>query len=112
MIPAEIVREAKRAESLHGTGHDLPNGTGAEARHHWPYAWTADTMRAWAHMRCEAAQLYGELDWATVLVEEVTEALAESDPAKLRAELVQVAAVASRWIAAIDTRAAREQVPA
>jgi hypothetical protein len=39
-----------------------------------------------------------------VLDEEVWEAFAESDPAKLRAELVQVAAVAFRWIEALDAR--------
>jgi len=44
------------------------------------------------------------LAWDGILLEEVYEALAESDPAKLRAELVQVAAVAVAWIEAIDRR--------
>ncbi len=44
--------------------------------------------------------------WDGVLLEEVYEALAESDPAKLRAELVQVAAVAVTWVEAIDRREA------
>jgi hypothetical protein len=39
-----------------------------------------------------------------VLNEEVAEAFAESDPAKLRAELLQVAAVCAAWIYDIDTR--------
>lgn len=43
--------------------------------------------------------------WDGVLLEEVYEALAEDDPAKLRAELIQVAAVAQQWIEAIDRRA-------
>ena len=103
MNPA-LQAELARAQALHGDGHHLPDGTGGEVRHHWPYAWTADTMRAWAHTRCEAAQLYGELDWATVLVEEVTEALAESDPDKLAAELDQVATVAIRWAAVVRGR--------
>ena len=42
--------------------------------------------------------------WADILLEEVFEALAESDPAKLRTELVQVAAVAAGWAEAIDRR--------
>jgi hypothetical protein len=46
------------------------------------------------------------LDWTGVLLEEVYEALAEANPARLRAELVQVAAVAAAWIAAIDRRTA------
>lgn len=42
--------------------------------------------------------------WAAILLEEVGEALSESDPAKRRAELVQVAAVAVAWIEDIDSR--------
>jgi AcrR family transcriptional regulator len=42
--------------------------------------------------------------WADILLEEVFEALAESDPVKLRAELIQVQAVAQQWVAAIDRR--------
>jgi hypothetical protein len=42
--------------------------------------------------------------WLLILLEEVFEALVETDPAKLRAELVQVAAVAVAWIEAIDRR--------
>lgn len=43
-------------------------------------------------------------DWRSILLEEVYEACAEDDPAKLRAELVQVAAVAVQWVLAIDRR--------
>ncbi|MEY9934267.1 hypothetical protein ABH926_008932 [Catenulispora sp. GP43] len=39
-----------------------------------------------------------------MLLEEVYEALAEVDPAALRAELVQVAAVAAAWVEDIDSR--------
>jgi hypothetical protein len=45
-----------------------------------------------------------------ILKEEVAEAFAENDPAKLRAELVQVAAVAVQWIEAIDRRKAASDV--
>ena len=47
----------------------------------------------------------GTLKWDGILLEEVYEALAESDPAKLREELVQVAAVAVAQIEDIDRRA-------
>lgn len=46
----------------------------------------------------------GRSTWAHVLLEEVFEALAESDPVALRFELVQVAAVAAQWAEAIDRR--------
>ncbi|WP_199800656.1 hypothetical protein [Streptomyces marianii] len=42
--------------------------------------------------------------WSLILLEEVYEALAETDPAKLRAELIQVAAVCAAWIHDLDTR--------
>lgn len=53
---------------------------------------------------CERAAAEGRLTWAHILQEEFTEAMAEVDPARLRAELVQVAAVAAVWIEAIDRR--------
>jgi hypothetical protein len=50
----------------------------------------------------------GTLCWDGILLEEVYEALAETDPGLLRAELIQVAAVAAGWVEAIDRRAAVE----
>lgn len=60
---------------------------------------------AHAHKRVndEAAE-NGTLDWTGILLEEVYEALSESDPAKIREELIQVAAVAATWVDAIDRR--------
>jgi hypothetical protein len=42
------------------------------------------------------------MGWDSILLEEVYEALAEEDPAKVRAEMVQVAAVAVNMIRSID----------
>ena len=57
---------------------------------------------------CNAAARAGHPYWSAILVEEVAEAVAEiGDDAKLRAELVQVAAVAVAWIEAIDRRGGR-----
>lgn len=42
--------------------------------------------------------------WSAILVEEVGEALQTDNPAKLRAELIQVAAVAVAWVECIDQR--------
>jgi hypothetical protein len=47
---------------------------------------------------------WDKLTWADILREEFYEALAESDPGKLRTELIQVAAVAQAWVEAIDRR--------
>ena len=46
----------------------------------------------------------GTLTWNHILTEEVLEALAETDPVKLRKELIQVAAVAVAWVEDIDSR--------
>lgn len=47
----------------------------------------------------------GKLSWDNILLEEVYEAIAETDEARIREELVQVAAVAVAWIECIDRRA-------
>ena len=46
----------------------------------------------------------GKLTWRHILMEEVAEAFAEDDAKKLRTELVQVSAVATQWVEAIDRR--------
>lgn len=48
----------------------------------------------------------GTMGWDTILLEEVYEALAESDPVKLREELVQSAAVIFAWLDDLDRREA------
>ena len=48
---------------------------------------------------------HGEVTYRDILLEEVFEALAESNQARLRAELVQVAAVAVAWVEKIDRHA-------
>ena len=54
---------------------------------------------------CEAATKAGKVTWEHILNEEVSEAYAiENDPAHLRRELIQVAAVCVAWVEAIDRR--------
>ena len=55
---------------------------------------------------CDHLASRGLVTFRDILHEEVCEAFAETDPAKLRAELIQVAAVAVAWVEAIDRRAA------
>lgn len=45
---------------------------------------------------------HGQSNWTSVLLEEVYEALSETEPERLREELVQVAAVAVAWVEHID----------
>lgn len=53
----------------------------------------------------------GTLTWWHILREEVFEAAAESDPDKLRAELVQVAAVAVKAIVTLEHRLSEGLTP-
>lgn len=63
----------------------------------------ADLARA----RCESAAAQGEVTWMNIAEEELFEAAAEDDLAKLREELVQAAAVLVAWIEDIDSRTPR-----
>lgn len=92
----DIATERDRQEERFGE-QNHPDGTGG-----WYLGYRARAMRT----MCDAATLAGCLKWRDVLLEEVYEALAESDPARLREELIQVAAVAAAWVEAIDRRAA------
>jgi hypothetical protein len=79
-----------------------PDGTGNVDQQRY-----AEFRRKW----CQDAFGAGYGTWADVLAEEVAEAEGERDPARLRAELVQVAAVAVAWCEAIDRRTAAQQFP-
>ncbi|NYV73655.1 hypothetical protein HW445_04850 [Streptomyces sp. UH6] len=92
---AEVGRERVRQDEKWGE-QNHPDGTGIVPEQKK----LADNARA----MCQQAFAEGRGDWAHVLVEEVREALAESDPAALRTELIQVAAVAVAWVEAIGRR--------
>jgi hypothetical protein len=84
-------QDAKWGEQNHPSFGPLP-----------PVFVTADLARS----MCEANHEAGFGSFADILLEEVAEAYEEQDDeAKLREELVQVAAVAVNWIEAIDRRA-------
>jgi hypothetical protein len=98
----EVAAELRRAEAKFPDQH-LPDGTGRPNDRRF-----ADTARA----ATDAALRTGEATWRDVINEEVREAFAETDAVLLRAELVQVAAMAIRWINDIDRRAALAGVTA
>lgn len=55
-----------------------------------------------ARQRCKDAAALGLVTFRNILEEEVAEAVAESDPARLRTKLIQVAAVAVTWAEKLD----------
>ncbi|MGW1695893.1 hypothetical protein [Streptomyces sp. NPDC002399] len=94
VVLADIATERAAQDAIFGE-QNLPDGTGG------PYfEAAADNHRR----ECDAAFDCGEGTFRHVFLEEVYEAMAESDPARLRAELVQAVAVGVKWIEAIDRR--------
>jgi len=91
----QVSIERRRQEEIHGDQSLLPNGT-ARIRH-----WEANNAKD----RCDRHTAAGTLTFSHILAEEFHEAMCETDPARLREELIQVAAVAVKWIEAIDSRA-------
>lgn len=94
-IGAEVLDEVERARRKHGAQAGIPDGTGGP---YWAAA--AQAAKEVTDRRAEAG-LATRLD---IVREEVFEAFAESDPEKLRAELIQAAAMLHAWIYDIDTR--------
>ena len=105
-VLAEVRGERSWQIAKWGTLHDY---SPSEAPRLDGTGWAGSaTMARMARAECDNAAAAGVLTWRAILAEEFHEALAESDPAKLRAELVQVAAVAVNWIQAIDYRTETE----
>lgn len=85
---------AERRAQLEKFGpQEHPNGTDSS------FSDLADAFREDA----DRAAAEGNLTWRQIMLEEVYEALSETDPVKLRAELIQVMSVASSWIDNIDS---------
>lgn len=77
-------------EWLHGTGVNLDLRTAEEIE---------------AAFRHEYEK-HGFPDWMRLIREEVAEAFKESDPARLKEELIQVAALCVSWVESLDRRVA------
>jgi hypothetical protein len=97
----EVDAERQRQLAKWGDQHH-PDGTGWQR--------FGATAQHWKDV-CDEANENGTIAWAQILLEEVFEACEEDDPARLRTELVQSAAVIQAWIADIDSRPAVEKVP-
>lgn len=92
----EVNDEAQRGLAKFPKAIDYPDGTRAGGMNL--------VQREQAIASCDRAAADGRCTWAHVLAEEFWEAMCEEDVAKLRAELIQVCAVAANWVAHIDAR--------
>jgi hypothetical protein len=96
-VLSEVQAERLRQNAIWGE-QNHPDGTGAAL---------PDSFRGAANQArqlCELSARMGTVTWRHILLEEVAEAFESSTPHELRAELVQVAAVAAAWVQAIDRR--------
>jgi hypothetical protein len=102
-ILAAVVSERKRQEVLWGEQNHPDAGPIPELERHYA------RQRADEWKRVNAVRVRGGfLSWDGILLEEVYEALAESDPEKLRTELVQSMAVILNWLECISRRYGKE----
>ncbi|GII52575.1 hypothetical protein Pth03_09640 [Planotetraspora thailandica] len=92
-VLADVAAERAAQDDIWGV-QEHPDGT---APH---YTAAADE----AKQALADAAASGAVTWRHILHEEVLEAFAESEPERLRAELIQVAAVAVKWVQALDQR--------
>ena len=89
-----VVAERGRQDDQWGQ-QNHPDGTGSASQ---------QTAAGAARARCQVAAERGEVTWAHIALEEDSEAYAETDPVRLRAELIQSIAVRVAWVEAIDRR--------
>ena len=114
--PAELTAAERARQDAKWGKQNHPDGTGVLA---WPLTGIqdqspyfhstsrlgpADDLAESAKRSTDTAARNGSVTWADILLEEVFEALAESDPERLSTELIQVAAVAQQWAEAIARR--------
>lgn len=86
---------------LYEVGHERLKQEAKWGEQSWPDGTGGLTSEWWSIMArrdCQAAHADGRLTYRHILDEEVHEAFAETDPEKLKAELIQVAAVAVAWV--------------
>ncbi|ROP78300.1 hypothetical protein EDF18_0946 [Frigoribacterium sp. PhB107] len=112
-VANEVLTERDRQDAKWGE-QNHPDGTGKYVQPFiFPHSGSRFTGNDFALLvariftgETDAAATGGQVTWRHILAEEVFEAIAEADPVKLRAELIQVAAVAQQWVQAIDRRGA------
>lgn len=114
-IMHEVIAEVRSSIAKHGEQRDVPLGTGDQVpflhgrRLPQPFEHVPVTMGTLAYVARNTTDAHsfsegdGTVTWADILLEEVAESFAEDEPGRVREEMVQVAAVALKIIAAIDS---------
>lgn len=102
-VLSDVRAERARQFATHGTNENFLDGTGPDVK--WFGDVTASQAEQTLRTNYEAYEAeHGVVTFRHLVAEEVAEAFQESNPARLRAELLQVAALAVSWIEKIDAR--------
>ena len=103
----DVAAERARQFATYGTNENIKDGTGRA----WLFPLSQKSpaaIEAEFRENYEAHEtVYGAPTWVHLVREEVAEAFAETDPDRLREELLQVAALCVSWVEKIDQRTGR-----
>jgi hypothetical protein len=101
----DIRAERARQVFRYGDNADTPDGTGPEVM--WLNNISGLSATTIEKAFRDEYESHGEVapSWMHLVREEVAEAFLETNPTRLRAELVQVGALVASWIEQIDRRA-------
>ena len=107
-VLGDVLGERAHQFARYGTNSNLRDGTGPNVGWLAPCSYIDATLVQTRfredYERREAR--HGAPTWMQLVREEVAEAFQESDPVRLREELVQVAALCVSWVETLDARAA------
>ena len=106
LVLADVRAHRAEQRARYGDNADLLDGTGPDVR--WLDTFPSFSSRSTAELiEVRLRQEYDSQpkpDWMRLVREEVAEAFMESDPVRLREELVQVAALCVSWMETLDAR--------
>lgn len=105
-VLAEVSAERAQQFDQYSTNENLEDGTGPNAVWVSPITyWSASHIEKMFREDYETYEaLTGAPTWMHLVREEVAEAFAETDQERLRAELIQLAALCVSWVEKMDTR--------
>lgn len=102
----QVFEERIRQVERYGHNENIEDGTGPETR--WLLPFTTDGAEDIEDKLREDYETFeeetGDPTWVHLLREEMAEVFVEDDPIKLRAELLQVAALCVSWAEKLDQR--------
>ena len=104
-VLSEVLAE-RASQNVKWGEQNHPDGTGPDMRIVEVSGVTNSELEDRARSRCDRMRREGKGTFEQILTEEWAEAIACDNPADLRAELIQVAAVAVAWVEAINRRTA------